>query len=69
MTALDSRQAGKSIRGVTEDLFGVERVSREWHSDGDLRATARRRIRKSDALMNGGYLEFLETAVKRRRRR
>ena len=36
-------RAGKGLRAVAIDLFGVGRVDAEWTPDGPMRATVRRR--------------------------
>ena len=52
---LDSRLAGRSLRLIAIDLFGEERVAREWCSNGWMRARVRWRVKIALALMNGGY--------------
>ena len=54
LSALDGRQAGKSVREIAADLFGHRRVAVDWHPDGDLHAAPQRRINKACALMEQG---------------
>ena len=51
LRALDGRLAREVGAHDPEDLFGRRRVAADWHPNGDLRAKARRRIRKALAIM------------------
>ena len=55
---LDARLAGRSLRLIAIDLFGEERVAREWCSNGWMRARVRWRVKIALALMQGGYREM-----------
>lgn len=55
LQALDGTLAGASLRQIAEVLFGADTVSEAWHADGDLRARARRLVRRGRDLMRGGY--------------
>ncbi len=52
---LDGRLAGRSLRLIAIDLFGEERVEKEWSSDSPMRARVRWRVKIALALMAGGY--------------
>ena len=52
---LDSRLAGRSLRLIAIELFGEERVAREWSANGWMRARVRWRVKIALALMQGGY--------------
>ena len=59
MTVLDGLAAGRSARGIAEDVFGTEEVAREWTSDGWMRSRMRRRIAKARKLADGGWRELM----------
>ena len=52
---LDARLAGRSLRLIAIDLFGEERVAREWCSNGWIRARVRWRVKIALGLMADGY--------------
>ena len=58
LAVLDARLAGRSLRLIAVDLFGEERVAREWSPNGWMRARVRWRVKISMELMNGGYREI-----------
>ena len=55
---LDAWLAGRSLRLIAIDLFGEERVAKEWSPNGWMRARVRWRVRTALALMQGGYREL-----------
>ena len=55
---LDSRLAGRSLRLIAVELFGEERVAREWFPNGWMRARVRWRVRTALEIMHGGYREL-----------
>ena len=59
---LDARLAGRSLRLIAVDLYGVERVEEEWRSDGSMRGRVRWRVKQALTLMNGGYRELVAGA-------
>ncbi|MDE0381556.1 MAG: DUF2285 domain-containing protein [Rhodospirillales bacterium] len=59
---LDARLAGRSLRLIAVDLFGETRVSKEWSSDGSMRARVRWRVKQALELMNGGYRDLIAGA-------
>ncbi len=58
LQALDGVQAGASHRMIAEELYGRERVRRQWHADSALRAQLRHHLARGFALMRGGYLDL-----------
>ena len=46
------------MRTIAVELFGPRRVVADYTPDGDLRAKARRRIRKARKLMEYGYRDL-----------
>ena len=54
--ALDGHLAGKKPREIAGDLRRVAKG--DWYPDSGLRSLVRRRIRKSVALMEGGYRQL-----------
>ena len=59
MKAVEGLAAGKKLRQIALDVYGPDMIAdRGWHADGDLRAAARRLIKKARFLMKGGYLEL-----------
>ena len=44
---LDGYRAGKSMRGVAEDVLGAERASAEWYADSGVRLRTRRVLEKA----------------------
>ena len=63
LQALDATLAGASLREVAEGLFGADAVAADWHADGELRARVRRLVRRSTALMRGGYRRLAQIDV------
>jgi len=61
LQALDGLNAGASHRAIACALFGVSRVTKDWHPDGDLRAQVRFLIRRGRVLMREGYLALLDS--------
>ena len=59
LTVLDGLAAGRSARGIAEDVWGAEKVAAEWSSDGGMRAKARRRIAKARKLAGGGWRDLV----------
>jgi len=55
LQAFDARAAGAPHRDIAIALFGSERVSRDWHSDSDVRALTRRSLQRASRLVQGGY--------------
>ena len=55
---LDSRLAGRSLRLIAVELFGEERVAREWCGNAWMRARVRWRVKIALELMQGGYREL-----------
>ena len=49
LIALDKHRAGKSMRGIAEDVLGVERAAAEWYADGGVRLRTRRVLQKARA--------------------
>ena len=43
--AFDGHKAGKGLREIAEDLYGVETVAAEWGPDSGLRRRTRRLLR------------------------
>ena len=56
---IDGLAAGRTARGIAEDVWGAEAVAREWTADGWMRSRARRRIRKARALADGGWRDLV----------
>ncbi|EIS85591.1 hypothetical protein YPPY66_0759, partial [Yersinia pestis PY-66] len=50
---------GFSHRDIASEIFGKELVKNEWSADSWVRAKIRYRIKKANALINYGYLNFL----------
>ena len=59
MTVLAGRGAGKSARGIAEDIWGKEEVAAEWNSDSWMRSQVRRWVPKAEALAAGGWREYV----------
>ena len=49
LIALDKHRAGKSMRGIAEDVLGAERAAAEWYADGGVRLRTRRVLQKARA--------------------
>ena len=47
-------RAGKSLREIAIDLYGVEEVAAGWHRDGWMRAMVRRLVGRARAGSGGG---------------
>ena len=58
LAVLDAWLAGRSLRLIAIELFGEERVAREWCQNGWMRARVRWRVQIALALMEGGYREL-----------
>ena len=67
MTVLDGLAAGRSARGIAEDVWGAEEVAREWTSDGGMRSKARRRIAKARKLAGGGWRDLVPQGLQEER--
>ncbi|EIT61979.1 hypothetical protein YPPY103_0708 [Yersinia pestis PY-103] len=59
MKTIDDRKQGFSHRDIASEIFGKELVKNEWSADSWVRAKIRYRIKKANALINYGYLNFL----------
>ena len=59
VTVLDGLAAGRSARGIAEDVWGAEEVANTWTPDGWMRSQVRRWIPKARALADGGWREFV----------
>ena len=59
--------AGKSQQDVALEVLGADAAD-PWDTNGGERSKARRRIKKAEALRDGGYRAFLDPRRKRRRR-
>ena len=59
MTVLAGRGAGKTARGIAEDIWGKEEVAAVWYSDSWMRSQVRRWIPKAEALAAGGWCEYV----------
>ena len=57
MLAADQRNL--TTREIAVELWGAERVAREWHGDGWMRLLVRRRVRKARAMLK----EYRELAA------
>jgi hypothetical protein len=66
LQALDGLLAGASHREIAGALFGVLRVKKDWHADGELRAQVRHLIRRGEALMQAGYVDLLMNHPRKR---
>ena len=60
---LDGSRAGKSHRGMAQDIWGDARVALEWSSDGWMRSQVRRWIPKANAMVEGGWRELVPRTV------
>ena len=59
LKAVEGLAAKKKLPQIALDVYGADKVAdRGLHSDGDLRAAARRLVRKARFLMRGGYLDL-----------
>ena len=56
---MEGLAAGRSARGIAEDLWGEEEVAREWSADGGMRSKVRRRIREARKLADGGWCDLV----------
>ena len=56
---LDGLRADKTHRQIAEDIYGVEEVAAEWHTDGWMRSQVRRWIAKARALVEGGWRDLV----------
>ncbi len=63
MTVLAELGAGKTARGIAEDIWGKEDVAATWASDSWMRSQVRRWIPKAQALADGGWREFVPRAL------
>ena len=63
MTVLAGRGAGKTARGIAEDIWGKEDVAAVWYSDSWMRSQVRRWIPKAEALAAGGWRELVPRVV------
>ena len=60
---LDGIRAGKTQRGMAQDIWGDARVALEWSSDGWMRSQVRRWIPKATAMVEGGWRELVPRTV------
>ncbi len=59
MKAVEGLAAGKKLPQIAVDVYGADRVGdKGLDSDSDLRARARRLVKKARWLMKGGYIEL-----------
>ena len=59
LKAVEGLAAGKKLPQIALDVYGPDTIKdRGLHADGDLRAAARRLVKKARFLMKGGYLEL-----------
>ena len=59
LKAVAALAAGKKFPQVALEVYGAERIGEKGlDSDGDLRARARRLVKKARFLMRGGYIEL-----------
>ncbi len=59
LKAVAALAAGKKFPQVALEVYGAERIGEKGlDSDGDLRARARRLVKKAQFLMKGGYIEL-----------
>ena len=59
LKAVAALAAGKKFPQVALEVYGAERIGdKGLDSDGDLRARARRLVKKARFLMKGGYIEL-----------
>lgn len=64
LRAFDATNAGASQRDLASELFGADRVQKEWRSSSDsLRLRIQRMVRRGNELVNGGYRELLGGAT------
>ena len=59
MTVLAGLGAGKTPRGIAEDIWGEGEVAATWASDSWMRSQVRRWIPKAQALAAGGWRGFV----------
>ncbi len=59
LKAVAALAAGKKFPQVALEVYGAERIGEKGlDSDSDLRAKARRLVKKAQFLMKGGYIEL-----------
>ena len=56
---LDSLAAGKTPRGIAQDIWGKEDVAAVWTSESWMRSQVRRWIPKAQALAEGGWRDLV----------
>ena len=56
---LDGLGAGKTPRGIAQDIWGQEDVAAVWTSDSWMRSQVRRWIPKAQALAGGGWRDLV----------
>ena len=59
LNVTDGLAAGRTQRGIAEDVWGAEAVAREWDPDGWMRSQVRRWIAKARALADGGWRDHV----------
>ena len=59
LRVLAADQRNLTTREIAVELWGAERVAREWHGDGWMRSLVRRRVRKARAMLK----EYRELAA------
>ena len=59
VTVMAGLRAGKTPRGVAEDVWGKEDVAEIWTSDCWMRSQVRRWIPKAQALAEGGWRDLV----------
>ena len=68
LQVLDAMYGKASQRPAASAVFGPDRVTAEWGSDGELRARIRHYLHRGRALMRSGYLQLLYPSSKLRAR-
>ena len=59
LKAVEGLAAGRTLHQIALEVYGADAVAdRGLDSDSDLRAAARRLVKKAQFLMKGGYLEL-----------
>ena len=60
---LDGLRAGKTHRGMAQDIWGEARVAEVWGSDSWMRSQVRRWIPKATAMVEGGWRDLVPRVV------
>ena len=51
--------AAAASGGIAVDIYGADEVAANWYSDGGMRSQIRRWIPKAQALVDGGWRDFV----------